>query len=59
MLDEPTRGVDPDRKAALADWLFAYAAEGRAVLVATHDRTFPAHRRVEIGGVREEEPVAV
>ncbi len=59
VLDEPTRGVDPDRKAALAEWLFAYAAEGRAVLVATHDRTFPAHRRVEIGAVREEEPVAV
>ena len=59
VLDEPTRGVDPDRKAALAEWLFAYAAEGRAVLVATHDRTFPAHRRVSIGAVREEEPVAV
>ncbi len=59
VLDEPTRGVDPDRKAALAEWLFAYAAEGRAVLVATHDRTFPAHRRVSLGAVREEEPVAV
>ncbi len=60
VLDEPTRGVDPDRKATLAAWLFAYAAEGRAVLVATHDRTFPAHRRVSLGAaVREEEPVAV
>ncbi len=48
VLDEPTRGVDPDRKAALAEWLFAYAAEGRGVLVATHDRTFPAHRRVAL-----------
>jgi energy-coupling factor transport system ATP-binding protein len=49
VLDEPTRGVDPDRKAALADWLLAYARGGRAVLVATHDRTFPAHSRVDLG----------
>jgi energy-coupling factor transport system ATP-binding protein len=48
VLDEPTRGVDPDRKAALAAWLFEYAAAGRGVLVATHDRTFPAHRRVSL-----------
>jgi energy-coupling factor transporter ATP-binding protein EcfA2 len=49
VLDEPTRGVDPDRKAALADWLLAYVRGGRAVLVATHDRTFPAHSRVDLG----------
>jgi energy-coupling factor transporter ATP-binding protein EcfA2 len=49
VLDEPTRGVDPDRKAALADWLLSYARGGRAVLVATHDRTFPAHSRVDLG----------
>jgi energy-coupling factor transport system ATP-binding protein len=49
VLDEPTRGVDPDRKAALGDWLLAYASGGRAVLVATHDRTFPAHSRVDLG----------
>jgi energy-coupling factor transporter ATP-binding protein EcfA2 len=49
VLDEPTRGVDPDRKAALADWLLTYASGGRAVLVATHDRTFPAHSRVRLG----------
>lgn len=48
VLDEPTRGVDPDRKAALAEWLFAYAAAGRGVLVATHDTSFPAHRRVSL-----------
>jgi energy-coupling factor transport system ATP-binding protein len=53
VLDEPTRGVDPDRKAALAEWLFAYAAEGRGVLVATHDRTFPAHRRVTLAERKE------
>ncbi len=53
VLDEPTRGVDPDRKAELAAWLASYAAGGRAVLVATHDRSFPAHRRVRLGAVEE------
>jgi energy-coupling factor transport system ATP-binding protein len=48
VLDEPTRGIDPERKSAIADWLFAYAAEGRAALVATHDLTFPADRRVTL-----------
>jgi energy-coupling factor transporter ATP-binding protein EcfA2 len=56
VLDEPTRGVDPERKAALAAWLAEYAAAGRGVLVATHDRSFPAHRRVSLG--REEARVA-
>ena len=46
VLDEPTRGIDPERKAELARWLHAYAGRGRAVLVATHDRSFPAHRRI-------------
>jgi energy-coupling factor transporter ATP-binding protein EcfA2 len=49
VLDEPTRGVDPERKARLAEWLEEYAAAGRGVLVATHDRGFPAHRRVALG----------
>ena len=49
VLDEPTRGIDPERKAELARWLHAYAAGGRAVLVATHDRGFPAHRRIALG----------
>ena len=48
VLDEPTRGIDPERKKAIAAWLFAYAAEGRSALVATHDRSFPADRRVEL-----------
>ncbi len=48
VLDEPTRGVDPDRAAELAAWLAEYAAGGRAVLVATHDRGFPAHRRISL-----------
>ncbi len=53
VLDEPTRGVDPDRKAELAAWLASYAANGHAVLVATHDRSFPAHRRVRLGAAEE------
>ena len=40
VLDEPTRGMDPVRKAALAALLRARAAEGAAVLVATHDASF-------------------
>ena len=48
VLDEPTRGLDPDRKAELARWLEGYAAAGRAVLIATHDLELPAHRRLEL-----------
>jgi energy-coupling factor transport system ATP-binding protein len=51
VLDEPTRGVDPERGAELAAWLHAYARAGRGVLVATHERAFPAHRRVALGAV--------
>ncbi|HEV3408556.1 MAG TPA: ABC transporter ATP-binding protein [Gaiellaceae bacterium] len=49
VLDEPTRGIDPERKAALADWIEAYAAAGRGVLVVTHDGGLAAHRRVTPG----------
>jgi energy-coupling factor transport system ATP-binding protein len=48
VLDEPTRGLDPDRKVALADWLLGYAASGRGVLVATHDRRLPSDRRISL-----------
>jgi energy-coupling factor transport system ATP-binding protein len=58
VLDEPTRGIDPDRKAALAGWLLEQADEGRGVLVATHDPLLPAHRRVRLGAPGEV-PVAV
>jgi ABC-type Mn2+/Zn2+ transport system ATPase subunit len=39
VLDEPTRGVDPERKAELAALLRA-EREARATLVVTHDRAF-------------------
>jgi energy-coupling factor transport system ATP-binding protein len=58
VLDEPTRGIDPDRKAALAAWLLEQAAAGRGVLVATHDPLLPAHRRVRLDAPLEV-PVAV
>jgi energy-coupling factor transporter ATP-binding protein EcfA2 len=48
VLDEPTRGIDPERKCELARALVDYAASGRSVLVATHDKELPAHRRVRL-----------
>ncbi|HMO00226.1 MAG TPA: ABC transporter ATP-binding protein [Miltoncostaeaceae bacterium] len=42
LLDEPTRGMDPEGAAALAALLRRRAAEGAAVLVATHDPGFAA-----------------
>lgn len=41
-LDEPTRGLDYTAKVALADIVADLAAEGRAVLIATHDVEFVA-----------------
>jgi energy-coupling factor transport system ATP-binding protein len=55
VLDEPTRGVDPERKAELAALLRAQAA-GRATLVVTHDVAFAhavADREVSLGAERE------
>ena len=37
LLDEPTRGMDYCQKAALGEVLQALAAEGRTVILATHD----------------------
>jgi ABC-type polar amino acid transport system ATPase subunit len=57
VLDEPTRGVDPERKHDLAALLRAQAG-GRATLVVTNDRPFAravADREVSI--VRERERV--
>jgi energy-coupling factor transport system ATP-binding protein len=41
-LDEPTRGMDRDRKAELVAWLQGLGSAGSAVLVATHDVEFAA-----------------
>lgn len=37
LLDEPTRGLDPESKRLLASFLSAHAARGGAVMFATHD----------------------
>jgi energy-coupling factor transport system ATP-binding protein len=42
LLDEPTRGLDYGAKARLAALLRELAAEGRAVVVSTHDVEFVA-----------------
>jgi energy-coupling factor transport system ATP-binding protein len=58
ILDEPTRGVDPERKDELARLLRSQAT-GRATLVVTHDLTFAAEvadRTVSLG---MEEPAYV
>jgi energy-coupling factor transport system ATP-binding protein len=51
VLDEPTRGVDPQRKAELANLLHA-GSERRATLVVTHDEDFAsavADRSIVLG----------
>ena len=55
VLDEPTRGVDPERKDELAELLRAQAA-GRATLVITHELVFAglvADRVVPLAPERE------
>ncbi|UOQ87990.1 ATP-binding cassette domain-containing protein [Agromyces endophyticus] len=42
LVDEPTRGLDPQAQAALARSLRLIADRGRTVVVATHDRGFAA-----------------
>jgi energy-coupling factor transport system ATP-binding protein len=42
LLDEPTRGLDYGAKAALAEILDLLCAEGKAVVVSTHDVEFAA-----------------
>lgn len=37
LLDEPTRGLDPDEKQLLAELLRAQTRQGRTVIMATHD----------------------
>lgn len=42
LVDEPTRGLDPDARALVGATLAAQADAGTAVLFATHDRAFAA-----------------
>jgi energy-coupling factor transport system ATP-binding protein len=56
LLDEPTRGVDPARRAALAALLRRHAAAGGAAVVATHDAAFAGaacdeHHRLDGGAL--------
>jgi energy-coupling factor transport system ATP-binding protein len=54
-LDEPTRGMDQQRKRDLAERIQALAKQGAAVIVATHDVEFAARvarRCVLLGGGR-------
>jgi len=48
LLDEPTRGLDYPGKHALAEILRGLAADGRTVLVATHDVEFVAQVADEV-----------
>ena len=48
VLDEPTRGIDPDRKAALAEWLLEQA-DGRARRSRRHARSAAA-RPIDVSG---------
>jgi energy-coupling factor transport system ATP-binding protein len=55
VLDEPTRGIDPERKEQLAE-LLRGQAHARATLVVTHDRSFArqvADRVVSLAPERE------
>ena len=55
VLDEPTRGMDPDRKHELADAL-RRDADRRATIVVTHDLAFAAEvaeRSISLGASRE------
>ncbi len=56
VLDEPTRGVDPDRKAELAD-LLRRDASGRATLLITHDLVFASDVADRIVHLGAREPV--
>ena len=58
LLDEPTRGLDYAAKRALAATLRRLAAEGRAVLVSTHDVEFAAQVADEVVVLAEGEIVS-
>jgi energy-coupling factor transport system ATP-binding protein len=58
LLDEPTRGLDYPAKTALAATLRRLAADGRALLLATHDVEFVAEFATRVVVLAEGEVVA-
>jgi len=58
LLDEPTRGLDYPAKAELAEVLRGLAADGHAVLVATHDVEFAAQAADRVMVLAEGEVVS-
>ncbi|MFB7620403.1 ABC transporter ATP-binding protein [Kitasatospora sp. NPDC056181] len=58
LLDEPTRGLDYQAKAALTGIVDALAAEGRTVVVSTHDVEFVASAADRVVVMAEGEVVA-
>ncbi len=58
LLDEPTRGLDYRAKRVLAEALRRLAAEGRTVLVSTHDVEFTARAADEVLVLAEGEVVS-
>jgi ABC-type polar amino acid transport system ATPase subunit len=64
LMDEPTASLDPARRGSLGDALKMLAAQGRGLLIATHDTDFArdfADRVVILaeGVVAEEGPPAI
>ena len=58
LLDEPTRGLDYTAKAALRDIVHDLAAQGRTVLLSTHDVEFVAETAARVVVMAEGEVVA-
>ncbi len=48
MMDEPTAALDPARRGALAETLRGLAAQGRGLLIATHDVDFAMSAATEV-----------
>jgi energy-coupling factor transport system ATP-binding protein len=58
LLDEPTRGLDPDAKERLAAFLGDHAARGGAVVLATHDVELAAAVATRVVMLAGGEPIA-
>jgi energy-coupling factor transport system ATP-binding protein len=58
LLDEPTRGLDPDAKGRLAGFLREHAARGGAVVLATHDVELAAAVATRVLMLAGGEPIA-